>query len=32
MSKDNYIKKSIDNIELPEGAEERMYKNIMFKA
>lgn len=32
MSKDNFIKKSIDNIEPREGAEERMYKNIMCKA
>lgn len=32
MNKDNFIKKSIDNIEPCEGAEERMYKNILCKA
>lgn len=32
MNKDNEIKRSIENISLPEGAEGRMYDNIIRKA
>ncbi len=32
MNRDNEIKRSIDNISLPEGAEDRMYDNIIRKA
>ena len=32
MNKDNAIRRSIDNIALPEGAENRMYDNIIRKA